>query len=146
MSRAEGQHERGHDKQGPTSRGCQARNRQGEPCQAAPLSGSKWCFMHHPQRARERAEARKRGGHNRRTPRAAGVDGPTSLRSLDDVKALLEEALADTRLQENSAARSRTMVSIALTAIRCVEVGDLEERVARLEEAVSVQAGTPWEA
>jgi len=38
-------------------------------------------------------------------------------------------------LQENSAQRSRTLISLALAALKALEVGELEERLAALELA-----------
>jgi len=67
--------------------------------------------------------------------KAAGVTGPASLRNPEEVLALLEEVLAHTRLQENSAQRSRTLISLALAALKALEVGELEERLAALELA-----------
>lgn len=51
------------------------------------------------------------------------------------MQALLEEVLANTRLQENSAQRSRTLISLGLAALKALEVGELEERLEALEAA-----------
>lgn len=114
---------------------CQAQTKQGQPCGATPRTGQPFCAFHDPGRAAEQAQARRRGGYNRQTVKAAGVTGPESLRTPAEVQALLEEVLADTRLQENSAQRSRTLISLALAALKALEVGELEERLAALELA-----------
>jgi len=67
--------------------------------------------------------------------------GPVSLRTPEEVQALLEGVLADTRLQENDAQRSRTMISLGLAALRALEVGELEERLEALEIAYKVSGG-----
>jgi len=115
-------------------RQCTAKTKNGERCKNAALKGQQQCFVHSPVTAKARAEARRRGGLNRRTPKAdPQAARPASLRTVADVLALLEETLADTRLQENSAQRSRTMISLALAALKAFEVGELEERVEALE-------------
>ena len=113
---------------------CTATTTTGRPCQAPAQQGRPFCFAHDPERAAERADARQRGGYNRRTPKATDPEGyPTRLRSVGDVQALLERALADTWAQENSGARTQALVRLAHGALKALEVGDLEERLARLE-------------
>lgn len=114
---------------------CQAVTKDGRPCAAQPAAGSDYCAFHDPARAAEIALARKRGGYNRRTPKSTETTGPERLRSPEDVQALLEEVLANTRLQENSAQRSRTLISLGLAALKALEVGELEERLEALEVA-----------
>lgn len=55
---------------------------------------------------------------------------------MPDIRRLLEIAVIDTFALENSVARSRTLAYLAQTALRCLEVGELEERLALLEAAV----------
>jgi hypothetical protein len=93
--------------------------------------------MHDPALAKERSEARRRGGLNKRVQKASDVDRPARLRSVEDVLRLLEETLADTRLLENGANRSKVFVSIALAALRALEVGQLEERLEALEQRLA---------
>lgn len=119
---------------------CTATTADGKRCRAPALQGRPFCFAHDPDRAAERADARQRGGYNRRTPKALGPDGyPTRLRCVGDVQGLLEAALADTVQQENSGSRTQALVRLALGALKVLELGDLEERLAvleaRLEEA-----------
>ncbi|NLG19784.1 MAG: hypothetical protein GX556_20895 [Fibrobacter sp.] len=52
---------------------------------------------------------------------------------MGDVQAVLERALADTWEQENSGARTQALVRLAHGALKALEVGDLEERLAALE-------------
>ncbi len=87
---------------------CTATTQDGGRCRSNALHGSQFCFTHDPAHAQARAEARRRGGHNRRTPkRVDAVNALVSLRSVGDVQAQLETVLADTLGQENSAARTR---------------------------------------
>lgn len=122
---------------------CTATTADGKPCGAPALHGRPFCYAHDPDRAAERADARRRGGYNRRTPKATGPDGyPTRLRSVGDVQALLEATLRDTVAQENSGARTQALVRLSLGALKVLELGDLEERLAALEARLE-EGATP---
>lgn len=49
----------------------------------------------------------------------------------------------DTLALENSVARSRTLAYLSQTALKCLEVGELEERLALLEAAVRSRSLSP---
>ncbi len=124
------------------SRNCKAETKAGSPCQMAPLRGSSWCWNHDPGRARDRQAARKRGGLNRRCSKA---DLSVEVR-LDDVAALreiLETAVRDTLVLENSVARSRTLGYLVGQALRALELGAVEDRVAAMEDALAELGLTP---
>jgi hypothetical protein len=40
----------------------------GDDCNAAPMTGEHYCYVHNPRVAPEREEAQRRGGQNRRQP------------------------------------------------------------------------------
>lgn len=110
-----------------------------------PLKGEAWCFAHHPDLASDRLTAQKQGG---RRNRAAGTvltlaeDDSALPLELGDMKAVqgaLNLVWRDTLRQENSGQRSRTLVAVALAAMKCLEVGEYEERIRALEQAVSQQ-------
>jgi hypothetical protein len=122
---------------------CQGTARAGGQCRMAPLRGSEWCWIHDPAKAGERAEARRRGGLNRRTPGTviaslgAGITPPLTLDDMGSIQAGLNAVWRDTLAQENTGSRSRTLVAVLLAAVKCLEVGELEERLAALEQAVN---------
>ncbi len=123
-------------------RNCEAKTKAGSPCLMAPLRDSRWCWNHDPGRARDRQAARKRGGLNRR--RSKG-DSSVEVR-LDDVAALreiLETAVRDTLALENSVARARTLGYLAGQALRALELGAVDDRVAALEDALAELGLTP---
>jgi hypothetical protein len=116
----------------------------------APLRGSEWCWTHNPDNARERAEARKRGGSRRRTPGTL-LDEPESQaelpRTLGDmlaVRAGIDLVWRDTLRQENSGSRSRTLVAVLMAAMKALEVGEYEARIQALEQAVTQNGAQPW--
>ncbi len=100
--------------------------------------------MHSPENAEEMAEARRLGGLRRR--REVAVSGAYEFVGLDsvaDIRRILEVAVLDTLGLENSIARARTLAYLAMAAIKLLETGELEERLAFLENAVHSQKVIP---
>ena len=78
-----------------------------------------------------------KGGLRRRKEKTlSGAYEFQGLSSVPDIRRLLEIAVIDTLALDNSVARARTLAYLAQTALKCLEVGELEERVAMLEAAV----------
>ena len=122
-------------------RSCQGIREGGGPCRAAPLRDSDYCLMHSPEHAEEMAEARRLGGQRRR--REVTLAGVYDLEELDSVRSmrrLLTIAATDVLSLENSIARARVLVSIALAASRLVEVGELDERMRAIEAMLNPRA------
>ncbi len=121
-------------------RHCAHRQQNGEPCRAAPLRDSEFCLMHSPEHAREVQEARRLGGLRRkREATVAGAYEFEGLSTVDGIRRLLEVAVLDTLGMDNSIARTRTLAYLAQVALRTLEVGDLEQRIAILEQVVRSQ-------
>ncbi|MCZ7662723.1 MAG: hypothetical protein M5U22_07210 [Thermoleophilia bacterium] len=78
------------------------------------------------------------GGEKEHT--VAGAFDFCELETVEGIRRLLVIAALDTLGLENSATRSRTLVAIAQAALRALQVGELEERVQFLEQAVKGQA------
>ena len=115
----------------------------GRPCRAAPLRDEPYCFWHSPGHEDEAAEARRLGGLHRRRERA--VVGTYELAGLGSVPALrriLEVVAVDTLSLDNGVARSRVLIALVATAAKLIELGEIEERLARLEAAAS-ERSTP---
>jgi hypothetical protein len=101
------------------------------------MKGEDFCFWHSPAHAEEADEARRLGGLRRRRERTvAGAYEFGGLGTVADIRRLLEVAVIDTLSLENSVARSRTLAYLGHTALKCLEVGELEDRLALLEAAV----------
>jgi hypothetical protein len=60
------------------------------------------------------------------------------LDSVQSIRRLVEIAAIDLLGLENSIVRSRTLISAAVAAAKLLETGELEERIATLEQAVGV--------
>lgn len=133
-----------------TGKQCAAITKAGHQCSNAPVAGSEYCFIHAPETARQRSEARKKGGmarHGRAVgsvtsalavAKAAGVSVPKiSLKTVDDVQRLLETCANNLLTLEKSIARERALASVAATALEVIKVGNLEDRLRALEERLT---------
>src|SRR5436190_17902460 len=58
------------------------------------------------------------------------------LGNVQDSRRLIEIAVLDTLGMENSIQRSRTLAYLAQTALKSLEVGEVQDRLAVLEESV----------
>jgi hypothetical protein len=110
----------------------------GRGCRAGPQRERPYCFAHDPERAAEAAEARKLGGLGRRKEGTIAVayDLP-GLDTVEGIRRLLEIVSTDGLSMENSVPRLRALISTATAATNLLKVGELEERLAALEAAVS---------
>ncbi len=115
---------------------CKAKTRNGSRCPNA-ASESGYCFTHDPDRAAERAAARKLGGFNRRTAARVSGDTPIVIESMADVLNLVNAVIADTWQLDNSPARSRVLLACADTGSRALQIGELADRVKALEERIN---------
>ena len=116
---------------------CQAVKEDGSRCEAPPLVDEDFCFWHSPKHAEEVAEAGRLGGLRRRREKtvaaAYDLDG---LDTVSQVRRLLQIAVMDTLGLENSIARSRVLAYLAQVALKTLEAGALQERLAALEVAM----------
>ncbi len=118
-------------------KGCAYAKTDGQPCRMAPLRDRPFCFSHDPERAEDAAEARRLGGARRRKEGTIAVafDLP-GLDSAAGIRRVLEIATFDLFGLENSIARARTLISAAVAAMKLLETGELEARLATLELAL----------
>ncbi|MCC7119891.1 MAG: hypothetical protein IT310_15305 [Anaerolineales bacterium] len=119
---------------------CKSKTTNGQLCQAQAITGSKYCFTHDPASGAARAKARKKGGRRNRTPHAGNSESiPTKVRTIEDVLAVLDYALAETLPLENSIQRGRLLVALAGAFIEALEAGELEARLTALEQRIKNQ-------
>lgn len=118
---------------------CKATTTTGEACAGYALAGSEYCFAHDATRAAERAAARKKGGHNRQTPHSGNYSGPRQVRTLADVLQVLDYALGETLLLENSITRGRLLVALCAEYTNAIKTGELEARLLALETVLKAR-------
>lgn len=119
---------------------CEADTQKGERCKAPALKGGRFCYHHDPEVAAERQEARRRGGLSLHYGKG-GPDRPDAeIRVVRDVLALLETGAADILARPPSVERARALVYLSGAALKALEVGALEERVAALEKRLEMRS------
>ena len=112
----------------------------GETCRMHPLQNSEFCWAHSPDRKKDVQEARRLGGLQRkRESTISGAYQFESLNSVEGIRRIVLIAVLDALSMENSMSRSRTLAYLAQVALRMLEVGEIEERVAALEELANVK-------
>ena len=120
-----------------SGRGCKFVMPDGRLCRSSALRGEEFCLFHSPFHEEEAAEARRLGGLRRRKEKTvSGAYDFEGLRTVSDIQRVLEVAATDTLALENSVARNRTLAYLSQTALKALEVGELEGRLALLEAAV----------
>ena len=124
-----------------TTKKCQAITQNGTPCQAYAVAGSDYCFHHDPARAKQRQEARSKGGHARhgRHIGPVGHSDPVALDTMADVATLLNHVINDTLQLENSLQRARTIGYLAGLILKALEMSTLEQRVAAVEHTLELR-------
>lgn len=65
----------------------------------------------------------------------AGVAEPVPLRDAASIQKLLEQFVADAAVMPNTPRRAQALATLLNLALRLVEVGDIEGRLAALEAA-----------
>jgi hypothetical protein len=85
-------------------------------------------------------EARRLGGLRRkRESTISSAYQFESLDSVDGIRRIVLIAVLDALSMENSMSRVRTLAYLAQVALRMLEVGEIEERVAALEELAKIK-------
>jgi hypothetical protein len=119
---------------------CSAITRGGAPCKGVAIRSSEWCPAHHPEyadaRRRRASKGGKRGGRGRPQAELANIKGRLSDLA-DDV---LEE-----KVDKGVAAVASQVLNVYLRAVsvelKVKEVGELEDRLGALEEALETKKG-----
>ena len=118
---------------------CEAKNKSGEPCNAS-AGETGFCFTHDASRGKERATARRNGGLARITPSVADKSlVPKENRTITDVMTILDYALQESLVLQNSIQRGRLLVSIAHGYIEALKVGEMEQRLEAVEMTLKMR-------
>jgi hypothetical protein len=121
-------------------RACKARRTNGEACGAPPLTEGAYCLWHDPEHADVVAEARKVGGGRKRKEATIAVAYSfEGLATVPQIRRLVEVAVIDALSLDNTIARARALAYLAQTASKLLEVGELEERLEKIELALAAR-------
>jgi hypothetical protein len=103
----------------------------------APLKDGQFCWAHSPEHAQEAQEARKLGGLRRKREATVSIAYDfEGLETIANIRRLLEIAATDSLSLDNSVSRNRMLVSVVQAALQALEKGELEQRIADLEQSV----------
>lgn len=90
--------------------------------------------MHDPQNAEAAAEARRLGGFRRKREGSVQLAyGFNGLGSVEEMRRLLEIVAVDTLSLDNGVPRNRTVIAIVMAGLKALEVGELADRIEKLE-------------
>ncbi len=125
----------------PVRRSCGGTNQRGQPCAHTPLRDRGYCLWHDPELEEEAQQARKLGGQRRRRERVIhGAYEFNGLATVEDLRRVLEIAVLDTLGLDNGVQRNRVLGSLVMVAAKLLEVGELQERLDRVEAALEARA------
>jgi hypothetical protein len=115
---------------------CAGVRKDGQPCQAPAVAVSGYCYAHDPSRSGERADTRRRGGHNSSAQaRLRGLVPPRLIAVYDALEEALEQVHAGTLVP----AKAQAMASLARAMVGVLQAGEVEERLRDLERQVESQ-------
>jgi hypothetical protein len=98
---------------------------------------SPFCFWHSPDHAEEAAQARRLGGQRRRRESTlAGAYDVEGLGTVVEIRRIVEIATFDALGLDNSVQRGRLLIAAALAAAKLLEVGELSDRLDRVEDVL----------
>ena len=114
---------------------CKALKNNGKQCTAFAIKDSGgYCLTHSPKHRKERAARNRKGGKARQIAKVSGA--AVTVENIGDVLRGLNGVIRDTWELENAAPRSRALIAAYDETIKAMQIGDLENRVKRLEESL----------
>jgi hypothetical protein len=128
---------RGTTRSGKTRLACRARAKNGKPCRAA-ARASGLCWRHDPSLLKKRKAAERNGGRRRAYQNGSSATVVT----IEDVRQGLCEVVGRLQVQDNTVPVARALISAYGELRSTLEVGDLERRLAALEEQMGKRSGT----
>ena len=106
----------------------------GAACGGYAVDGSAFCFVHDPDQAAKRDDARRRGGQAGRV--ATLPESAVAVRSLTDVVGLVEETINDVRAGRVDVRVANAVGYLANVAIKAIAQSDVEARLDALESVL----------
>lgn len=106
-------------------------------CKNYALTDDDYCFFHSSKKAKERAEAQRKGGkkalaEKRRILKESNIQ----IDNTSDVVKLLNETINQVRTGEIEVKIANAVGYLSGICLKAIEQGDIEERLAALEEKV----------
>lgn len=125
-------------KDGKTAK-CQHIKDDGTRCQANAVTGSKFCFFHDPNKAKDRADARKRGGQCGKAAILPITTPDHRIKTANDIADLLAETINQVRKGEVDPKVANAVGYLSGVFLKAIDQGKIEDRLASLETIVQRQ-------
>ena len=118
---------------------CRFRQPDGKRCQAKPIRDSAYCFWHDPAKSDARKDAGRIGGLRGRA-RTLSLDTPDfRVSNAESIVELLSKTVNQTLRGEIDPKVSNAIGYLSSVILRAKEQGEIEERVAKIEETLKTQ-------
>jgi hypothetical protein len=121
---------------------CGSVTKDGSPCTARRVSGSRFCFFHDPDKASKRERARKAGGRKNRPLALPRTTPDVRLDNSEDLIRLVGQTINQVLRGQIHPRIANSVGFLINLRLRVQEPGDYEHRLAALEAAVKIQHGT----
>ena len=108
-------------------------------CQAMAMDGSLYCFFHDPATQTARKAAQRQGGQANGPAVLPAEAADLPLKSGKDVAAFLEETINQVRKGRLSPKIATTVGYLTSVLMKTLETRDIEERLARVEQALKTR-------
>jgi len=113
---------------------CTFTTKEGTQCGFPAQNGLSVCFVHDPDKERERAEARRRGGESRKAPTLPVGAPEFDLKTAEDVRAMLEDTINKVRAGQLDAKIANNLGYLSSQLLKAIEISDVEQRLDEIEK------------
>ena len=120
---------------------CHFKKADGQRCHARPLRGGRYCFWHEPTKDKARQEAGRTGGQRGRARTLPAETSDFELNDASSVVELLSRTVNQTLRGEIDPKVANAVGYLSGVILRAKEQGEIEERLAKVEEAMAAKAG-----
>ncbi len=117
---------------------CTATRSNGQRCKAQVLTEGDLCFIHNPANQDRIDEARRKGGKNKSNTTRAQKRMPREVR---DIVQIVEAAMGGVLQGKITPSQGHATASLVGAWVKLRETGELEQRLAELEERAAQQGG-----
>lgn len=122
--------------------GCKAITTAGTPCSATPRPGRDWCRWHDPDLAEKRQAERVAGGEARSNKRRARKLLLDARMSPAEIEGLLSRGMVQVMTGKMAPGMLSAIAAGARAYVAVREAGEVEERLAAIEESLAQSAPT----
>jgi hypothetical protein len=106
-------------------------------CKNYALTGDEFCFFHSTKKAKQRAEAQRKGGKKALSEKKRVLQGSSiEIKNTSDIVELLNETINQVRTGEIEVKIANAVGYLSGICLKALEQGDIEKRLEALEDKV----------